>query len=83
MGLLDDARQLTAVSPMNDGICVYCDMSDHSPDCPWLALPRIVAALEAAERLLKNGMKRHYCPDDHDCPVRTLRNALRGEEETT
>lgn len=24
---------------------------DHHPTCPWLAMPRIVAALEAAERL--------------------------------
>jgi hypothetical protein len=23
----------------------------HAPDCPWLSMPKIVAALEAAERL--------------------------------
>ena len=27
---------------------------DHYADCPWLSLPRIVAALEAAERLVDN-----------------------------
>jgi hypothetical protein len=42
--------------------CVHCDLGDphwkaggfkHAPDCPWLALPKIVAALEAAERTSK------------------------------
>lgn len=27
----------------------------HYPECPWLAMPRIVAALEAADRLIDRG----------------------------
>lgn len=41
-----------------DGNCWYCfwhllhDGSGHDPDCPWPVLPRIVAALEVAERVM-------------------------------
>lgn len=37
-----------------DGIVNRCENETepaHYPDCPWLSMPRIVAALEAAERL--------------------------------
>jgi hypothetical protein len=43
--------------------CVFCvaeqewaDDFPHKPDCPWLAMPKIVAALEAAEAVLHNEM---------------------------
>ena len=59
MSLLDAAQRLIDVGPpMYDGICLACyGMSraetladnEHATDCPWLALPAIVAALAAAE----------------------------------
>ena len=52
MSLLDDARRLLALDSTTG--CSACDGwgATHEPDCSWLALPRIVAALEAAERLV-------------------------------
>lgn len=65
MSLLDDARKLRdeqAGTWTEDGrgwmaACRFCDAYSevseeslvHAPECPVLALPRIVAALEAAE----------------------------------
>lgn len=64
MSLLDDAKRLAEQDafysdPCPDGCCssaecVFGCQNDgrkHGPDCPWLSLPRIVAALEASERL--------------------------------
>jgi hypothetical protein len=67
MSPLDAARRLAGHSPVADfdvGYgCHVCEgpadipigdtdwRVDHKPDCPWLALPRIIAALEAAERV--------------------------------
>jgi hypothetical protein len=49
---LDAARQIRAIEPLELDTCVYCGGGrPHAPDCPWLALPQIVAALEAAERV--------------------------------
>jgi hypothetical protein len=34
--------------------CLFCDaesINPHASDCPWLMMPQIIAALEAAERL--------------------------------
>lgn len=39
------------VTDFVDGHMVRCRI-DHASTCPWLALPRIVAALEAAQALL-------------------------------
>lgn len=55
MSLLDDARELINRGPGDpeypaDAPCPYCCFLPHQEDCPWLALPRIVAVLEAAER---------------------------------
>ena len=61
--LLDDARRLAAIDPFvnvwahssGEYECFACEApwsgegKQHKPDCPWLALPRIIAALEAAE----------------------------------
>lgn len=67
MSLLDDARRLAErnalafVTDTGAFRCIACPAgvvfdSDeelvHSPRCPSLALPRIVAVLEAAERLI-------------------------------
>ena len=55
MSVLDDARRIAeAGAPEYGGDCVLCRQridgdayEGHAPDCPWLSLPRIVAALEA------------------------------------
>lgn len=46
--------------PYTQSSCSLCDASTseffnmpHEPACPWLAMPRIVAALEAAERVVQ------------------------------
>lgn len=66
MTLLDDARRLLDDRPPRGGSslkshprgrCYYClgdydQREPHEPDCPWLSLPRIVAALEATGALL-------------------------------
>lgn len=56
MSLLEDARRLAEHEPIyNNGSYGYCGelarSGLHASDCPWLAMPRIVAALEAAERM--------------------------------
>jgi hypothetical protein len=56
--LLEDARRLAEAGPYDDGgngsynepSCIHClafPGDEHYDDCPWLAMPRIVAALEA------------------------------------
>lgn len=60
VSLLDDARRLASKkigikAPPPRSECAYCGIDywyhqRHEPDCPWLSLPKIVAALEAAER---------------------------------
>lgn len=55
--LVEDARRLdNAPLPTDDeGRCWFCEEipseEGHHGPCPWLALPRIVQALEAAERV--------------------------------
>lgn len=61
MTLLEDARHLAADDPeCANRLCHHCGSPgkpirgreiQHTPDCPWLSMPKIVAALEAAERL--------------------------------
>lgn len=73
MSLLDDARRLTSnadwpFGPTPGGqmpeICMICNgYHDHRPDCPWLAMPRILVVLEAAEKLAAWG----YPARDWDC----------------
>jgi hypothetical protein len=71
MSLLDDARQLLQVQPLEkdqDDDADYCrvcgekiggypEWAGHSPDCGWLSMPKIVAALEAAELLLASARR--------------------------
>lgn len=57
MSLLDDARRLAETEPVNSRTrCHWCDeftlTEPHAPGCPWLAMPKIVVVLEAAERFL-------------------------------
>lgn len=65
MNPLNAARMIERLAPWfrePDGSrCFYCDAtlsdhrlrSEHRRSCPWLAMPKIIAALEAAERVRK------------------------------
>jgi hypothetical protein len=53
MSPLDDARKLARPDiGMHCDFCTGSPESGHFDGCPMLALPRIVAVLEAAERVL-------------------------------
>lgn len=53
MSVLEDARRLTSTDPAaTTDWCPFCDGHQHTKVCPWLAMPRIVAALEAADAAL-------------------------------
>ena len=94
--LLEAARWMAHNRPHEVGeACWYCnggwpaDFSAEDPpkvSCPWLALPRIVAALEAAERLAEvfgSRPPRFKAMTDQDASeadaLRALVAALRGE----
>ncbi len=66
MTLLDAARQIAGREPLSAygevSSCLYCQavrvspyefqpVTEHLGWCPWLLMPRIVAALEAADEL--------------------------------
>jgi hypothetical protein len=55
---LEVASALAAEMPTRGGSggrCFYClggvESLPHAPDCPWIAMPSIVAALEGLERV--------------------------------
>jgi len=64
MSLLEDARKLLPIHPLEEeGGARYCrvcgeaiggypEWDGHAPECPWLSMPKIIGALEAAERLI-------------------------------
>jgi hypothetical protein len=69
MSLLSAARAIAATEPLEEygGVysCVYCracrhsnqafaPVSQHANDCPWLAMPKIVAALECVYGLMQS-----------------------------
>jgi hypothetical protein len=83
MSLLDDARRLLEDRPARGGSvlkshpqgrCYYCAGDGygepHAPDCPWLALPQIVAALEGRERALA-ALAAWNVWDDSDAALKT------------
>lgn len=84
MSLVDSARRLAG-----PGIGVYCDActgspeSDHFPDCPMLAMPRIVAVLEAVEAVTIAYEESRVLYGDGGSQmshaVQTLDDALEGE----
>lgn len=64
---------------------------NHDPDCPWLAMPQIVAALDAAEAMLEEWGHTKLCPfcaprlqlrpaANHEsvCPWMALVKAMKG-----
>ena len=100
MSLLDDASRL-ASHELRDhddvggyGFCPLCDEPEgHRSGCPWLAMPRIVAALEAAEAYIHTGPSEHWCPiclrairyggEPHadGCEFAALASALKSDED--
>lgn len=95
MNVLDAAKALAAREPLEAYgevySCVYCravqisdksfaPVTDHAPDCPWLQLPRIVAALEAAETFVEHMLDGDCEGQDGVCRiVDRLGAALKGE----
>jgi hypothetical protein len=67
--VLDAARRLATPPVVQVAECLFCaycgvcvctcpDCPEHRPhasDCPWLAIPQIVAALESAALLVTDG----------------------------
>lgn len=92
MSVLDDARRLAEIDPWYEheragtSFCIACGAYEdhtgrhHNPDCSWRALPGIVAALEAAERLAY----RFYYADktETNALMAALVAALRGPTES-
>lgn len=82
---LEAARRLAATDPMTRvrddvyGTCDWCgDYDQHKADCPWLAMPQIVAALEAAEAVsMSLAETRDGAPDFG--VVQRLRRRLRSQ----
>jgi len=35
----------------------HIEATDHKPDCPWLSMPKIVAALEAADAAVRDARR--------------------------
>lgn len=76
---LEAARRIAAVGPQEyEGICCLCqriidgpEATPHRDDCPWLRMPQIVAALEAAGRVIDG-----YDDGLDKGSMRTLVNAL-------
>lgn len=91
----------SSVRPSPCFACPFCAMPDgtssgfgemHHPSCPWLAMPQIVAALEAAQAIVWEEDRRGWlpwremtlclhmgepCPDPPD--PRALRAAIMGD----
>lgn len=72
MSPLDAAHQLVARQPDHCPGCgaILWANGDHAPDCPWLAMPKIVAALETLQEIA----------NDCETPDAVLaQRALKGE----
>lgn len=82
---IEAARRLAAAIPEH---CPSCGAwlragGEHAPDCPWLMMPRILAALEAGERVLSDIGWPSPIYDDDDLGIsadtaRALAAALHG-----
>jgi hypothetical protein len=80
---LEAAKALAAANPFDGGwACSFCGMPDgtrsgfgrmHEPDCPWLAMPQIVVALEVAEQTVEAPM---VMIEEH---LAALKRVLKGE----
>lgn len=94
MGPLEAARKILDEGPLlgqtSDDyrswyICVFCvaeqewaDDFPHKPDCPWKQMPKIVAALEVAERLKEQHDRGDYA-EDLEGDLTELSAALKGK----
>lgn len=100
MSIVDDAREILNYgsgghASLSDSPCVYCCFIPHQEECVWLAMPRIVAALEWAQRVTLAWQRRQdrltgeglspaaslgsYGPTLRE--VRALAEAMRSEPE--
>ncbi len=93
MTLSEDARRLaehrprlggTRLSTTPNGACYYCGENrgdePHTPACWWNAMPRIVAALEAAEKLVSMyGVPEGAYAEVHYTALDALEALLRSE----
>jgi hypothetical protein len=92
VSLIEDARRIMHAGPPTYGEwqCAICqidgrDRLTHNPECPWRSLPRIVAALEAAQSLVDETTIPLDCvtcfrPNGGhtpDCPWQALAEAMR------
>ena len=74
MTLLDDARRLLEIGVQCDH-CSGSPQSGHLGDCP---LPRIVAALEAAEQYIRTGHPQDWFPAALALEMAEIRDTPRG-----
>lgn len=91
MSLLDDARQLTEYPPSYESrghmLCGYCNEDEHAhaPDCPWLAMPKIVAALEASAEVVADAKGQYMYNGENYIvsaeEIRALEVALANDEK--
>lgn len=89
MSLLDDARRIMHAGPATYGEweCVLChrdgkDRLIHTDNCPWLAMPKIVKALEALDEYID---AIEVSRDSVNVPrrvnaYRVLRGIVRGDQ---
>jgi hypothetical protein len=99
MSPLEAAREILEGGASWDDYCPHCESTTwhhigyaegHKLDCPWLLMPQIVAALEAAEnigewlrddagRCIECGGTEDRCRPDI-CTVAQFKLALKGDE---
>lgn len=62
--------------------CAHCrqKLHEHAPDCPWLSMPKIIAALEAAEQFV-DAFDRPLDKSTVNKRFAAFANALEGEEQ--
>ena len=82
---LEAARALAAANIEDEAWCAVCHMDPHGQACPVPMIPQIVAALEAAERIVfvSNDREPHACEysfnDAGHAPILAFCGALIGE----
>ena len=84
MTLLDDVKAMMGPISVHCYLCTGSEISGHFDGCPIeTTMPKIVAALEAAERfvdLVATNEPRWKAVTEYDLRLKALVAALRGEE---
>ncbi len=83
MSLIEAAKRLAGNDPVKSEIgCHHCaGYTEHYSDCPWLALPKIVAALETAQDAVDDWLEDRE-PAPNWSGMSGLRSLLLGEGGT-